>query len=285
MAAPAARNNGPRGRARGLNITFLGHPDGRSSPPSSCAATSAGSCASSPDRHGCCPVARAQLGPDLGQPPRPPGRRGGRPVRRLYPDARNPFAHPELLEEGFEPHAVAEVWLMASPRANRAVDITDVFERKVTALRRHESQVATRPTWAPGCGRGPLTAPGPPACPRAAWPNCSSLCPCRLRARREDWPVRGPAGPGPAAGGPGGASGAPRHLERELAQGPYGQGPGVARLRPAGRRVPARDQAERRRLPPHGFCRPRLRIGAPWLGAMERCGAALPFPGWAWRTR
>ncbi len=62
-----------------------------------------------------------------------------------YPDARNPFAHPELLEEGLEPYAVKEMWLMASPRANRAVDITDVFDRKVTALRRHESQVAHEP--------------------------------------------------------------------------------------------------------------------------------------------
>jgi LmbE family N-acetylglucosaminyl deacetylase len=59
-----------------------------------------------------------------------------------YPDARNPFAHPELLEEGLEPHSVAEVWLMASPRPNRAVDITDAFETKVLALRRHETQVA-----------------------------------------------------------------------------------------------------------------------------------------------
>jgi LmbE family N-acetylglucosaminyl deacetylase len=59
-----------------------------------------------------------------------------------YPDARNPFAHPELLEEGLEPYAVQEVWLMASPRSNRAVDITDAFDRKVAALARHESQVA-----------------------------------------------------------------------------------------------------------------------------------------------
>jgi LmbE family N-acetylglucosaminyl deacetylase len=59
-----------------------------------------------------------------------------------YPDARNPFAHPELLEEGLEPHSVAEVWLMASPRPNRAVDITDAFGTKVVALRRHETQVA-----------------------------------------------------------------------------------------------------------------------------------------------
>jgi LmbE family N-acetylglucosaminyl deacetylase len=58
-----------------------------------------------------------------------------------YPDARNPFAYPELLEEGLEPFSVKEVWLMASPRPNRAVDITGVFERKLAALRCHRSQV------------------------------------------------------------------------------------------------------------------------------------------------
>jgi LmbE family N-acetylglucosaminyl deacetylase len=62
-------------------------------------------------------------------------------VCAAYPDARNPFAHPELLEEGLEPFAVRELWLMASPRPNRAVDITDTFDRKLAALRRHESQV------------------------------------------------------------------------------------------------------------------------------------------------
>ncbi len=59
----------------------------------------------------------------------------------VYPDARNPFAHPELLDEGLEPHAVAEIWMMVGPNPNRAVDITDTFDRKVAALRRHRSQV------------------------------------------------------------------------------------------------------------------------------------------------
>jgi LmbE family N-acetylglucosaminyl deacetylase len=63
-------------------------------------------------------------------------------VCAAYPDARNPFAHPELLEAGFEPHAVRELWLMASSRPNRAVDITEAFSTKLSALRRHESQVA-----------------------------------------------------------------------------------------------------------------------------------------------
>jgi LmbE family N-acetylglucosaminyl deacetylase len=62
-------------------------------------------------------------------------------VCAVYPDARNPFAHPELLDEGLEPHTVAELWLMAAPSVDRAVDITDTFDRKIAALRRHVSQV------------------------------------------------------------------------------------------------------------------------------------------------
>ena len=62
-------------------------------------------------------------------------------VCAVYPDARNPFAHPELLDEGLEPYSVAEIWLMAAPKPNRAVDITDTFDRKIAALRRHRSQV------------------------------------------------------------------------------------------------------------------------------------------------
>lgn len=59
----------------------------------------------------------------------------------VYPDARNPFAHPELLDaEGLEPWTVPETWLMAAEAANRFVDVTDTFERKIDALRSHVSQ-------------------------------------------------------------------------------------------------------------------------------------------------
>ena len=61
----------------------------------------------------------------------------------VYPDARNPYAHPELLEdEGLEAWTVPELWLMASPleRINRFVDVTDTFDAKIAALRAHRSQ-------------------------------------------------------------------------------------------------------------------------------------------------
>lgn len=60
----------------------------------------------------------------------------------IYPDARNPFTFPELREEGLEAWTVAETWLMAHPQTNHVVDVTDAFDRKVTALRAHKSQTA-----------------------------------------------------------------------------------------------------------------------------------------------
>jgi LmbE family N-acetylglucosaminyl deacetylase len=67
-------------------------------------------------------------------------------LRAVYPDARNPFAFPELLEEeGLEAWTVSEVWLSASPRADHAVDVTDVIDRKLAALRCHVTQVSHNP--------------------------------------------------------------------------------------------------------------------------------------------
>src|SRR5437879_10068274 len=62
-------------------------------------------------------------------------------VCAVYPDARNPFAFPELLEEGLEAHTVPELWLMAGRTRNRFVDVTDTFDKKLAALRCHVSQL------------------------------------------------------------------------------------------------------------------------------------------------
>ena len=59
----------------------------------------------------------------------------------VYPDSRNPFAHPELLAEGHEAWTVSETWLMAAPGAAHVVDVTDVYDRKFAALQRHVSQL------------------------------------------------------------------------------------------------------------------------------------------------
>jgi LmbE family N-acetylglucosaminyl deacetylase len=66
---------------------------------------------------------------------------GSAALDAVYPDARNPFAFPELrVDEGLPPWTVREVWLMASPNVNHYVDITPEFPRKIAALRAHQSQ-------------------------------------------------------------------------------------------------------------------------------------------------
>ena len=61
----------------------------------------------------------------------------------VYPDARNPFPHVELAAEGLEAWKVSETWVMAAGQgANTYVDVTDTFDRKLAALRRHVSQTA-----------------------------------------------------------------------------------------------------------------------------------------------
>ncbi|MCU1595227.1 MAG: LmbE family protein [Frankiales bacterium] len=60
----------------------------------------------------------------------------------VYPDARNPFT-PIMTGEALEAWSVHDVWVMsAGDGANRYVDVTDTFDRKVAALRRHASQTA-----------------------------------------------------------------------------------------------------------------------------------------------
>jgi LmbE family N-acetylglucosaminyl deacetylase len=62
----------------------------------------------------------------------------------VYPDARNPRAFPDLRAAGLEPHVVHEVWLSAHGGATRWIDVTETYERKLAALRAHESQTGHR---------------------------------------------------------------------------------------------------------------------------------------------
>jgi LmbE family N-acetylglucosaminyl deacetylase len=70
---------------------------------------------------------------------------GSAALDAVYPDARNPFAFPELLaEEGLEAWIVSEVWIAGTNAPTHYVDITQTFPRKVAALRAHVSQTGDR---------------------------------------------------------------------------------------------------------------------------------------------
>jgi LmbE family N-acetylglucosaminyl deacetylase len=58
----------------------------------------------------------------------------------VYPDARNPFAFPELFDEDLEPWAVDEVWVAGGLSGPQSVDVTAAVDRKIAALMCHVSQ-------------------------------------------------------------------------------------------------------------------------------------------------
>ena len=62
-------------------------------------------------------------------------------MQAIYPDSRNPFAHPALLaDEGLEAWSVPQVWITGNSEPNHWVDIRATFDLKVAALREHKSQ-------------------------------------------------------------------------------------------------------------------------------------------------
>jgi LmbE family N-acetylglucosaminyl deacetylase len=68
---------------------------------------------------------------------------GSAALDAVYPDARNPYAFPELLrEEDLAAWTVREVWIAGGPDPNHFADITQNFDRKVAALRAHASQTS-----------------------------------------------------------------------------------------------------------------------------------------------
>ena len=68
---------------------------------------------------------------------------GSAALDAVYPDARNPFAFPELRErESLAAWTVREVWIAGTMAPNHYVDVTGTFPRKIAALRAHQSQTA-----------------------------------------------------------------------------------------------------------------------------------------------
>lgn len=79
-----------------------------------------------------------------------------------YPLARDPLVFPEQIKAGLEPHKVKQAWLFASAIADRYVDISAAFDRKVEARILHASQTSD-PAALPDNWRQRATAQGEPA--------------------------------------------------------------------------------------------------------------------------
>jgi len=62
-------------------------------------------------------------------------------IQAVYPDARNKFAFPHLLKEGLLPWNVSTIWVLAHHSPTHYLEITDLFETKIEALKKHVSQI------------------------------------------------------------------------------------------------------------------------------------------------
>jgi LmbE family N-acetylglucosaminyl deacetylase len=63
----------------------------------------------------------------------------------MYPLARTHLSYPEHLDDGLKPHGVREVWLAGTDQPDYYVDVTDYFNAKIAALRKHKSQIGGAP--------------------------------------------------------------------------------------------------------------------------------------------
>lgn len=72
----------------------------------------------------------------------PDHRAVGFAVTDAFVAARDHFYFPELLQEGLEPWPVPEIWLWGTEAPDHWVDTSDTIDRKLAALRWHESQIS-----------------------------------------------------------------------------------------------------------------------------------------------
>lgn len=123
------------------DLHFLGYPDGRVEPTLELRRDLAAVIRRvRPDRVLCQSPERVYLRPGVSHPDHRAV--GSAALDAVYPDARNPFAFPELLADGLEPWTVREVWVAGHPEPDHYLDITATFDRKMAALRCHASQIS-----------------------------------------------------------------------------------------------------------------------------------------------
>ena len=62
-------------------------------------------------------------------------------VDAVFPAAGNHFFFMDLIEDGFQPHEVEEVWMSLTSQPDVTLDVTEFWPLKIEALKQHASQI------------------------------------------------------------------------------------------------------------------------------------------------
>jgi LmbE family N-acetylglucosaminyl deacetylase len=62
-------------------------------------------------------------------------------MEAVFPASGNSLYFPELINEGFPPHSVEEIWFSLTAAGNTNIDTTATWESKINALHQHRSQI------------------------------------------------------------------------------------------------------------------------------------------------
>lgn len=74
-------------------------------------------------------------------------------IYATFPSSETRPIFPELLDEGYEPHKVSQLWLTLTLEPTHYVDISGTIDKKMASLRAHVSQLGTGDDFDNGAGK------------------------------------------------------------------------------------------------------------------------------------
>ncbi len=63
-------------------------------------------------------------------------------LEAIFPAADNPMFYPDMMDEGYAPHKIKQLYIVGHDEPNVIVDISDIIEDKVNTILCHKSQIS-----------------------------------------------------------------------------------------------------------------------------------------------